>query len=423
MKFLAKSCWRSSSGFHVIFMIFIEFPSPSITNLCARSFAAAAVAVPCRAGDAWPLPVANPAKAAISNCWPCWNWNCLPLPLLPLPVVAAAVELSQAAAAAAVEGAAAAVADRRAATAQETQPVQPAVDKQRQRISAVVAAALPRGLPHVQTGPESGQQQRRVQVGLLPPMLLVAQQLPWPRRWVNWPLRMQRMMMKHCPRSRRWKRSRQTVPTAAAAASCARSPWCSSYTCPRKSSIADIPWPSSLTTLYIVGSLWLSLVLLLIAVPQSHSQSQSQSQFPSSQSEAHWRRLYHPRLFLSSLSLALSSLFSSFCCFCFYCEWLLVLLFTSLFPFYAFRLRYCCFSLWLLFAADTQHTQPHTHTDTDTQRVAYRFRYNLCLSWSATRRLCLGLHSPFPLPLPFPFLIPKLPSQSLPTTTTTAAAL
>lgn len=300
-----KSCWRSSSGFHVIFMIFIEFPSPSITNLFARSFAAAAVAVPCRAGDAWPLPVANPAKAAISNCWPCWNWNYLPLLPLPLPVaVAAADDLSQAAiVAAAVEGAAAAVADRTAATAQETQLVQPAVDKQRQRISAVVAAALPRGLRRVQTGPESGQQQRRVQVGLLPPMLLVAQQLPWPRRWVNWPLRMQPTMMKRCPRNRRWKQSRQTVPTVVAA-SCARSPWCSSYTCPRKSSIADIPWPSSSTTLYIVGSLWLSLVLLLITVPQSQSQSEkhSQSQFPSSQSEAHWRQLYHPRLFLSSLS-------------------------------------------------------------------------------------------------------------------------
>lgn len=138
------------------YVIFIEFP-PSITNLCARSFAAAAVVVPCRAGDAWPLPVGNPAKAAISNCWPCWYWNCLPLPplLLPLSVAAAAAdELCQAttAAAAVVGGAAAAVvADRTAATAQETQPVQPAVDKQRQQISAVAVAALPRR--RLQTGP------------------------------------------------------------------------------------------------------------------------------------------------------------------------------------------------------------------------------------------------------------------------------
>lgn len=44
------------------------------TNLCARSVAAVAAAVPCRAVDVWPRPVANPAKAAIENCWPCWNW-------------------------------------------------------------------------------------------------------------------------------------------------------------------------------------------------------------------------------------------------------------------------------------------------------------------------------------------------------------
>lgn len=98
----------------------------------------------------------------------------------------------------------------------------------------------------------------------------------------------------------------------------------------------------------IVGSLWLSLVLLLIAVPQLHSQSQ----FPVTIRSA-LKATLSPATFSFFLSLALSSLFSSFS---FYCEWLLVLLFTSLFPFYAFRLRYCCFSLWLLFAADTQHT-------------------------------------------------------------------